>query len=611
MKKNLLFAFIALACPVMSCSVDELADEIRIKEDASVTVDTYNADMQLLSRWGYDTTSVQIFDEYYLVSNELVFYKDELKASRSVPQTKMNAETTRLTKTQQQIRLDKSQMDVMSNSDMLLEEAISEWNSIDDCNLFFSTTGAYPTEASAAIEVTSTPSFAFGSALVTVTPLIGNLNGRITINTGYYIWDYLDQDQRKYAIMHAMGHLIGLKDSDESPHVSETNDDEVETIMRPSDEIDPMLGGYWSGLTRYDREDLAPMYPLRPIDDLEYEIYTVANDGDETKVTGRILCAGVDYRIKILPFESVKPMEDILYGIKIEYTDGAGTDIEKKSSDNTIDFSLTESGKCSISVIVYGKDGKERGTSEEDLIGYEVKEIEETLDYPSFVNIGTAYTVKWQYKHPAYPDAYVEFSIGDIHYENGDYQNVTLSKVSEWETKVTLNDYGKYRVDARLVNGPSDVKDKIFYFTRLNYKPNFTIEPDWVIWDCPQSIYYATLDGFYPLPEEAFNVTAGSQGPTITFEDPVLQDRVYLDYALKYYFNEDITSDSIRPDHYLLIDHIKPIIFEEGESNVQHFPPVKQLTYYYTDENGQERFKGYFPFYMAEYPEDGVQVVTE
>ncbi|HIS21925.1 MAG TPA: hypothetical protein IAC09_00605 [Candidatus Cryptobacteroides intestinipullorum] len=611
MKRNLLLILAAMACMFMACSVEELADEKTLDESGlSKTEDAYTEDMQLLADWGYDTTAVRVYDEYYLVSNEFIFYKNELMNCRSVPKTRINAESIRLAREQQQIHIDKYQMDAMSNSDMLLEEAISEWNSIDDCNIFFSTTASYPGGTNAAIEVTSTPTFAFGSALVTVTPLTGNLNGRITINTGYYIWEYLDPSQRRYAIMHAIGHLIGLKDSDEfTSHVTETNDDKVNTIMRPSDEITTAnVGGYWSGLTRYDKEDLSKLYPLRPIDDLEYEIYSVG-DGKETKVTGRTLYTGTDYRIKIKPFESVKPMEGISYGLTVDYTDGTGTDIEKASSEDTFDITFTDTGKCDITVILYGKDGKERGTSGEGLLGYEIKEIEEELYYPSVVNVGNTYTIKWQYKHPAYPDAHVEFSIGDIHYENGDYQNITVSKKNDWEANVTLNDYGKFRVDARLVDGPSDVKDKIFYFTKLNYKPSFTIDPDLVIWDCPQSIYYATLNGFYPLPDESFDVPDGSEGPTITFEDQVLQDRVYLDYALKYYLNEDNVSDAHRLDHYLLINHIGSVMFEKGESNVQHFTPVRDVVYYY-EENGSDMYKGYFPFYMAEYPEDGVKVVT-
>ena len=330
MKTNHLFLIAATAGMAMACGVEELADDLQTKEKLYAAEDSRKADMQLIYGWGYDTTDVRIFDEYYLVSNELVFYKDELKASRNIPQTRMNAEATRLTKEQQQICMNKVQMDATSISEILLEDAITEWNSIDDCNLFFSTAISYPSGAYADIEVTPTPMFASGSALVTVTPLIGNLNGRITINTGYYIWDYLSQDQRKYAIMHAMGHLIGLKDSDEiESHVDSTNYYDPNSIMRPSDEINMTnWGGYWNGLNDYDKAALKLMYPLRPIDDLEYEIYTVSDNGDESKVTNKTLYTGVNYRIKVLPFESVKPMEDASYGLKITYTDGDGTDIE-------------------------------------------------------------------------------------------------------------------------------------------------------------------------------------------------------------------------------------------------------------------------------------------
>lgn len=82
------------------------------------------------------------------------------------------------------------------------------------------------------------------------------------------------------------------------------------------------------------------------------------------------------------------------------------------------------------------------------------------------------------------------------------------------------------------------------------------------------------------------------------------------EYALKYYLNESINDIPLRPDHYLLIDHIGTISFAKEEGNVQHFVPVKDVAYNYTDENGSPRFKAYIPFYMAEYPEDGVKVVT-
>ena len=617
MKRDLLFVFAAMACSVMACSVEELADEKTLDESGlSRTEDTYTEDIQLLADWGYDTTDVQVYDEYYGLSDELVFFKDVLAESRKTPLTKINAYKQKLENDRQHIYLQKSSMDAMYNSDVLLEEAVEEWNSIDDCNLYFSTTGVNYCDTPAVIEITSYPSFGLGSGLVMVAPLVNAggavSQGMITIDTGHYMWDMIDPYQRRYAIMHGIGHLIGLKDYDETEDRFEgtTSGIDITSIMRSSDELTTAtMGAFWSGLSKSDKEDMVTMYPLRPIDDLEYEIYSVG-DGKETKVTGRTLYTGTDYRIKIKPFESVKPMEGISYGLTVDYTDGTGTDIEKASSEDTFDITFTDTGKCDITVILYGKDGKERGTSGEGLLGYEIKEIEEELYYPSVVNVGNTYTIKWQYKHPAYPDAHVEFSIGDIHYENGDYQNITVSKKNDWEANVTLNDYGKFRVDARLVDGPSDVKDKIFYFTKLNYKPSFTIDPDLVIWDCPQSIYYATLNGFYPLPDESFDVPDGSEGPTITFEDQVLQDRVYLDYALKYYLNESINDIPLRPDHYLLIDHIGTISFAKEEGNVQHFVPVKDVAYNYTDENGSPRFKAYIPFYMAEYPEDGVKVVT-
>ena len=81
-----------MACSVMACSVEELADEKTLDESGlSRTEDTYTEDIQLLADWGYDTTDVQVYDEYYVLSDELVFFKDVLAESRKTPLTKINA----------------------------------------------------------------------------------------------------------------------------------------------------------------------------------------------------------------------------------------------------------------------------------------------------------------------------------------------------------------------------------------------------------------------------------------------------------------------------------------------------------------------------------------
>ena len=583
---------------VYSCTIAEISEP---QSDSAAS--PIKSDMEIIYSWGYDTTSVQSFDDYYLIDGELVFFKDAINKARTAPGTRLNAYEERIPKDFQRIYFNVYVDPIDPNyKQEYVMQAVEAWNDLEDCNIMFMTDIEGAKEPGwfgpLVLELRQEPWYLDGSGMITVAPLV-DYAGTISIKTSDECWQKLSDEQRKYAVMHALGHLIGLKDNDEAPWVPGTNSSDYDSIMKPSDAItDLNKDYYWSGFSFYDKKDIPYMYPLYP----ESMFVSVSPE-----LENDVLETDREYTFSV-SYESLKPMTGISYKMTVDYTESSLDDVIVVSDDDEFDIKLTEPGVCTISLEMIGKDGKTR-IIEEVGTTYTVASIVDEFEYPSFsqIELDKTFRIKWKYENSMYPDAYVEFTAGEEYFDNGTNKNVTVSVLSDYEADVTIHDYGKYRIKLNLKNGPSEVLDKVLILTKL-YRPDIAIEPDYVVWDCPQSVYYGDQR---PIPSDCWIIEDEDDGYHIMTlgDSPQLQERVYMDYALKYYINRGVLNDIPYPEHYLMIDHIGTLTFQKGSSNVYSFPRVRECHLTYVNEHGISLSDSYIPFYMAEYPKDGLSVI--
>ena len=551
------------------------------------------SDMELIASMGYDTTDVKTFEDSYLVSGGYVFFKDALEEYREMPKTKLNAYSSKLPLIGQKIHLTvEADMSDLNYNEDYVRTAIEQWNSLPDCNIMFSsniTTQPEEYETQARLEIRPEPFSLQCNEMITVAPLgVAGNAGIVAIKTSDRWWKAISDEQRRYAIMHALGHLIGLKDADET-------DDKVEgtypwndlfSIMKPSDEItSATASSYWSGFSVDDRNDIAMMYPLIP----DSMSLTVSPESSALYVATKYEFSAT--------YECAKALPNATYKLTIDYDDSSIDDIEKTSSNGKFEVELDEPGSFTAKVVLYGKDGKERASTEAD---YTV--VSDEIIYPSInrIELGKPCRFTWEYNNPAYPDAHIEYSAKELYFDGGSSRNVTIREISNNETDITFHDYGKYEITASVVDGPSSLEDRVFTVLKL-FRPDLAVIPDESIRD-GSSIYAAS--GYRDLPEDTTatgEYTHAVLNYYMTMGDkPQLDERVYVEYALKYWQNTN--RNPLFALHYLFIDHASSLTFQKGDSNRYDFESVKWIEHPDSARVGIYEITSIYPFYAAEYP---------
>ena len=120
---------------VYSCTIAEISEP---QSDSAAS--PIKSDMEIIYSWGYDTTSVQSFDDYYLIDGELVFFKDAINKARTAPGTRLNAYEERIPKDFQRIYFNVYVDPIDPNyKQEYVMQAVEAWNDLEDCNIMFMT----------------------------------------------------------------------------------------------------------------------------------------------------------------------------------------------------------------------------------------------------------------------------------------------------------------------------------------------------------------------------------------------------------------------------------------------------------------------------------------
>lgn len=445
MKYIKLIVFLALS--IVSCQYQEIIPD-KLADFNAEDVDYYS----IIESMGYPIEDIVEYEDFFVVSGETFFYKDDLSGySITHPQTKINALGT-LPTNLQTIYINDQFIDAAYVS--LLEQAIEHWNNLEDCNLNF----IYPHEVCAncvVLEISDTPTkLTQSNAMIRESVMEGTIP-TVSINTSHNTWLSLSGDQQVYAIMHAIGHLIGLKDSDETEYyIDKTSNEPYSTIMRPADEITPAdYFSYWNGFGYGDIEALAKMYPLL--------VTSVSISADS-----QTLYSGYPYSL-ICSYEARKDIPNVNYKFSVISMPESASNPIVSADGNKCVVEFNVPGIYTIKAEVLGGDDQTiRGTYTKTLLVVGLNRF----IYPKIteVRINTPFEIIW--------DKYVDGKKADVTmtgiescFDGGNSSNLEISNPSIGQFNVILKEYGSYTLtmEARL---EEFVERKVIQIDKF-YKP--------------------------------------------------------------------------------------------------------------------------------------------
>ena len=440
-----------------SCQVAEVNNSVS-EESTETEIDYLN----IIESLGYPIDEAVEYDDFFVVSEETFFYKEQMdEFVKNNPQTKTNA-IGKLPVDLQDIYI--TDYYISDNYVSLFKQAVAEWNSLSDCNIRFSSEfddePHSEWEQYVTLEISDNPQIlSAGKAMIRETVSQFALL-EASINTSHETWKKLGDEQRKYAIMHALGHLIGLKDADETLYkIQGTHTEYSHTIMRPSDEItDADLLNYWQGISDWDEDDLSNMYPLH--------VSSMALEPSASKFT-----FNKNYTLTA-SYVSKKTLKNAKYEFSvISMPEGASNPIQNFSS-NVCTVRFDKAGMYRFKVVLSGGSDETQRFVLESTFAVS----NDVLTCPSNIKLGSAFEVNWEYGDFSSETDIVMTGSESI-FDKGSAQNVNIQTLSRGRYRVTLKQPGSYtlKLEAKRTDG-SISKTRYIYIDKF-YRPTMSFEP--------------------------------------------------------------------------------------------------------------------------------------
>lgn len=449
---SLLFYYVLVSL-FFSCSSN--LEELVIKDKATSEkirtrgLDGYSsifeADKAILAAHGYDTVAIMDCDSFYLVESELLFHKSRLQELREQPEPRLNYDR-RIEPRYYRMYL--VLFDNQYGNQDIFKEAIAEWNKLSKCCLNFSSnfdTDTPKERHRVNVIIQDNANSMSPSNLIRIEGATsGKPGGHIYIN-----WSEMPKEQKKYTLMHAIGHLVGLKHSSE-----------YDTSIMQSESGLAANKNLWNGFSFEDKVFIPELYQLNPAKtQIDYNPTPEDNKGTMK------LKMGVKYTVTTS--YTYEWCYNPKYTITVEPTGNSDAYEFKKTGENSFDLRFVDAGGCIVTITV---------TDEVDGTQYKyTKSFNATYDKPSFtvpssIELGKYYDFKVAYKEDNFTPNF-KIVVQERVFDDNTAKSVSIENVSNGHVRIKFNDYGDYKVTARVSNN-LNIPIRTFYFAKY-YRPDY------------------------------------------------------------------------------------------------------------------------------------------
>lgn len=353
----------------------------------------------------------------------------------------------------------------------ILKKAIEAWNEMEGCSIDFTSSldnNANLKRQSIIVMVMDDPmgSGTYKNLLHVETP--DNNGGfskvtKIVINTANKLWTEIDDNQRQYLFMHALGHLVGMRHY-EFGNDSDGTMNDSETIMLPETEL-ATNKNLWKGFTQWDEEALQKFYPLQTAE-WTVDCLPLPEEGQNTLKLGTkyTIAAGCDHAWVFNPSYSYEVIAD----------EGV---VSHKTKDNTLEMTFLRPGSCTVVAAAHDYYGEKDpdGNDYTYRTTYRVKATEPVFIYPQSIKLGEFCDFKFEVDEAAFPDAECDFCVNEYIFDNQSDISVTTDRISDHHVRYRFNDYGEYLISASCTYGGK--KQTYNYAYRHLYRPVIQVDP--------------------------------------------------------------------------------------------------------------------------------------
>lgn len=423
-------------------------------------------DRIVLASMGYAPEQIEEYETFYLIGEQIVS-KKRLEEVRNESDTRIQYETDRMLDVEhQQIPLS-----ITGAFSTQIQQAAEEWNklySAKNSNIHFDINPSGKNKVEFITEMLSAQNYL---SLSVEKPRKGVNGWLVYLKIGNNWYDLMSNNQMKYLMMHALGHLVGfdhaLDYGDGIPPGGWTAGDlfDPTSIMMPEKGLLTNKNLY-NGFSPSDRTAINTVYPYIAPTPPEPEVpeFTITCTPAGTGTGKQNLVWNTEY--EFTASYKYSSCSTPVYQFTIAAEEGFVANFVSRSTGNGKQkVKFIYPGKYKITVKVTNSDVNNTLTKTFNVITPEAK-----ISGPDGIELGKVYDYYVAYWNPAYPQVAFNLRWQETMFGTG---HANIERINNHRFRIRFDEPGDYVITGDISNGP-DIKTELSA-AEIYYRPYYRI----------------------------------------------------------------------------------------------------------------------------------------